>query len=324
MNVRLYGIDCPEGNQASGREAWIFASKLANGSQVEVQPIDIDRYGRTVATVHVNGRSINEELIRSGHAWVYTQYCTNDFCHDWLKLQSDSQGARSGLWAAKTPTPPWDFRHSLNLAQATPQSPKPKPPPASAAPYHGNVSSLIFHDSSCQHYDCKACTAAFTTRQQALDAGRLQILQKVRRKMTPTSVCKQFINNSHPKHPAPLLITKTQFQPQNPHPQPTHELRFAHTQNFPIPRIHTKSRQIPKHPQNHQTQCNFLPFLNRCRRLRLLVALTGIPLPCARSGIRCQGFWGVPWKSKIRAELGASLGQNGDRRRSKCLGHIRS
>lgn len=109
VNVRLYGIDCPEGNQASGREAWIFASRLVNGNQVEVQPIDIDRYGRTVATVH--------------------------------------------------------------LAQATPQSPKPKPPPASAAPYHGNVSSLIFHDSSCQHYDCKACTAAFTTRQQALDAG---------------------------------------------------------------------------------------------------------------------------------------------------------
>ena len=87
---------------------------------------------------------------------------------------------------------------------------------------------------------------------------RLQTLQEVRCKMTPTPVCKQFINSSHPKHPSPLLITKTQFQPQNPHPQPTHELRFDHTQNFPIPRIHTKSRQIPKHPQNHQTQCNFL------------------------------------------------------------------
>ena len=66
------------------------------------------------------------------------------------------------------------------------------------------------------------------------------------------------------------------------------------------------------------------PFLNRCCRLLLLVALTGIPLPWARPKRRCEEFRGVPWKSAIRVEFGGSLGQNGLRRSIRCLGHFRS
>lgn len=47
-------------------------------------------------------------------------------------------------------------------------------PPAHAAQnavYHGNVQSHIFHQQGCTYYACKACTAVFTTRKAALDAG---------------------------------------------------------------------------------------------------------------------------------------------------------
>ncbi len=37
--------------------------------------------------------------------------------------------------------------------------------------YHGNTKSKIFHKESCRYYNCKKCTANFTIRQQAIEAG---------------------------------------------------------------------------------------------------------------------------------------------------------
>ncbi|MBU4575560.1 MAG: hypothetical protein KUA39_18040, partial [Desulfarculus sp.] len=37
--------------------------------------------------------------------------------------------------------------------------------------YHGNVRSKKFHRPSCRYYDCKNCTARFTSREQAIQAG---------------------------------------------------------------------------------------------------------------------------------------------------------
>jgi hypothetical protein len=47
--IRLYGIDCPEKRQAFGKNAKWFTSKMAFGKTVDVEPINRDRYGRTVA-----------------------------------------------------------------------------------------------------------------------------------------------------------------------------------------------------------------------------------------------------------------------------------
>lgn len=40
-----------------------------------------------------------------------------------------------------------------------------------AAEYHGNVQSHVFHKSTCKYYDCKNCSESFDTAQAALDAG---------------------------------------------------------------------------------------------------------------------------------------------------------
>lgn len=40
-----------------------------------------------------------------------------------------------------------------------------------AGPYHGNVQSRIYHNSSCRYYFCKRCTAVFATAQAARAAG---------------------------------------------------------------------------------------------------------------------------------------------------------
>lgn len=37
--------------------------------------------------------------------------------------------------------------------------------------YHGNTKSYIFHKPSCRYYNCKNCTAEFTTREDAIAKG---------------------------------------------------------------------------------------------------------------------------------------------------------
>jgi micrococcal nuclease len=67
--IRLYGIDCPERRQDFGTRARKFTSDMVFGKVVNVEPVDRDRYGRTVAWVSVSGKSLNKELLRAGLAW---------------------------------------------------------------------------------------------------------------------------------------------------------------------------------------------------------------------------------------------------------------
>ena len=66
--IRLYGIDCPEGEQAYSKRAKQFTSKLVFGKLVEVKVMDIDRYGRTVAIIYADKTLLNEELVKAGLA----------------------------------------------------------------------------------------------------------------------------------------------------------------------------------------------------------------------------------------------------------------
>jgi micrococcal nuclease len=95
--IRLYGIDCPEKRQAFGTRAKQATSALTFAKVVEVEPVDVDRYGRTVAFVTVGNTLVNEELIRQGLAWVFTRYCDRPICEGWKKLEEEAREARRGL-----------------------------------------------------------------------------------------------------------------------------------------------------------------------------------------------------------------------------------
>ena len=82
------------------------------GKIIEVEPVDIDRYGRTVGIVRIEGVILNEELVREGFAWVYPQYCHRDICGKWYVLSMDAHDAKKGLWADLRATPPWEFRRN--------------------------------------------------------------------------------------------------------------------------------------------------------------------------------------------------------------------
>ncbi|MDF1553488.1 MAG: thermonuclease family protein [Deferrisomatales bacterium] len=108
VRLRLYGIDCPEGEQPRGPAATRFAAALAVGRTVTVRVRDTDDYGRLVAEVDLpDGRSLNRELLRAGHAWWYRRYAADP---ELERLEAEARLAGRGLWGAPDPVPPWRWR----------------------------------------------------------------------------------------------------------------------------------------------------------------------------------------------------------------------
>lgn len=71
VKIRLYGVDCPESNQAFGQEAKGFSEQLLSGQHVDLVTEATDRHGRTVATVYLeNNHVLQEEILRSSMAWL--------------------------------------------------------------------------------------------------------------------------------------------------------------------------------------------------------------------------------------------------------------
>lgn len=108
--IRFYGIDCPEGHQDFSQNAKQFTSSMVFGKTVDVKKMDTDRYGRTVAVVTIDGKTVNEELLKSGMAWFFTKYCKESFCEQWKRCEEAARKSKVGLWSMPNPIAPWDFR----------------------------------------------------------------------------------------------------------------------------------------------------------------------------------------------------------------------
>ena len=109
--VCLYGIDAPELQQEGGTAARdALVAHLPSKAQVEIVPMGIDTYGRTVGLVVRDGRVLNALMVKEGHAWVYAAQCRAALCQDWQKAQRTAKDAKLGLWQAETPVPPWQWR----------------------------------------------------------------------------------------------------------------------------------------------------------------------------------------------------------------------
>ena len=107
VKIRLYGIDCPERGQAFGTKAKQFTAGMVFRKQVRIEPVDRDRYGRTVAWVYVNGKNLCEELVRAGLAWHYKKYSSDQSLAD---LEISARRNRVGLWSDPHAMPPWEYR----------------------------------------------------------------------------------------------------------------------------------------------------------------------------------------------------------------------
>lgn len=111
VNVRLYGIDAPEAKQPYGAKARERLRKLAARKTLDIEPVDTDRYGRTVALAYdKDGRLLNEAMVADGLAWVYEKYCQKSLCEGFRELEAQARQERRGLWADPAPQRPEDWR----------------------------------------------------------------------------------------------------------------------------------------------------------------------------------------------------------------------
>jgi endonuclease YncB( thermonuclease family) len=113
IKVRLAFIDSPEMHQAFGYRAKQAMSALVFGKEVELRPHTIDRYGRLVAIVYMDGTDAGLEMIRQGYAWCYDRYlpeASEAIQASYRQAQEGARTKQAGLWSDPDPIPPWEWR----------------------------------------------------------------------------------------------------------------------------------------------------------------------------------------------------------------------
>ncbi len=107
IEIRLFGIDAPERDQPYYRKAGMFTEKVLKNGTIQLEVLDRDRFGRTVAWVYVDSLNLNRALVSHGLAWHFTRYSRDTTL---ARLEQSARAARTGLWSEPAPVPPWEFR----------------------------------------------------------------------------------------------------------------------------------------------------------------------------------------------------------------------
>lgn len=105
--VRLSQIDAPELDQPWGREAKRALDDLVHRQDIVLRYEGVDRYGRMLGRIQLDGQDVGERMVAEGHAWAYRRYMTN------YSLLLDELQARwndRGLWASEGEIAPWEWR----------------------------------------------------------------------------------------------------------------------------------------------------------------------------------------------------------------------
>ena len=117
--VRLASIDAPEKDQPYGIESTLLLRKLLQNNTVLANIIDIDKYGRKIAYVHINdhlhcplGNSdISSLMLANGAAWHYKAFDKTSAQYDMhYALEQQARANKRGLWAQENPIAPWVWR----------------------------------------------------------------------------------------------------------------------------------------------------------------------------------------------------------------------
>ena len=107
VKIRLAEIDAPEKAQTFGETSRRSLSDMVLGQQIKVSSQAVDKYGRIVAHLDLDGLDVNAEQIRRGMAWEYSHFHGNQ---ELVALQEEAMQVPRGLWALSDPMPPWEWR----------------------------------------------------------------------------------------------------------------------------------------------------------------------------------------------------------------------
>ncbi len=107
FKLRITDIDAPERNQSYGLKSRRALMKFCIGTNVSYQITGVDKYQRRLGKLQCNQQDVSLHMVQNGHAWFANRYSAD---HTLLLAQQQAQQARTGLWQAGNPTPPWQWR----------------------------------------------------------------------------------------------------------------------------------------------------------------------------------------------------------------------
>ncbi len=107
IKIRLANIDAPERRQPGGKASKWALINFLKGKEITVILRNKDRYKRWIGVLYADGVEVNSHMVRTGHAWVYTRYNTDDSLP---ALQAIAKNSGLGLWGEANPIAPWKWR----------------------------------------------------------------------------------------------------------------------------------------------------------------------------------------------------------------------
>jgi endonuclease YncB( thermonuclease family) len=106
FTVRMYGTDAPERDQPYSKESADFLKQYLN-KEAMLKANGVDRYGRTLAVLFIDGKDINLLSIKNGCSWHFKRY-SNDI--QYAQAEEYARKNKIGLWKLPNPIPPWEWR----------------------------------------------------------------------------------------------------------------------------------------------------------------------------------------------------------------------
>lgn len=122
-HVRIAAIDAPERDAPFFRAARDGLAAWVQRRDVQVRPVAIDRFGRTVAQVFVDGHDVGLAQLEAGLAWHFSRHALRDPAQRarYETAEDSARKARRGLWRQSDPQPPWKDRAERRASATAPR-----------------------------------------------------------------------------------------------------------------------------------------------------------------------------------------------------------
>ncbi len=100
---RLYGVNAPEVKEPFFEEAKAFTENLVLGKEISFEQEEnykVDKFGRSLGYVFVNGVNLNVELVRNGLARVvlYKKRAKIKYQDELLSAEKSAKELKLGVW----------------------------------------------------------------------------------------------------------------------------------------------------------------------------------------------------------------------------------
>ncbi len=118
VQVRLIGIDSPESEgvhisktQPYGLDAKNFLKKLVEKKWVKMEGAELDKHGRLLGTLYLDGEDVNLKMVSVGLAEVYPGFSSAEY----LEAQNNAKTNRLNLWQNRDRVSPQQWRRRYKV-----------------------------------------------------------------------------------------------------------------------------------------------------------------------------------------------------------------